>query len=120
VSPDSPCKRDAVKKYRTAKMAGQNVDTIEALEEILGSLRITKDNISNKSTKLVIPETDRMSAAPAPVVYNESIPIKTMVPDPGWFDGNRTKFEDWWREICLFLKSNRVVAADERITAILA
>ena len=30
------------------------------------------------------------------------------------------KFEDWWREICLFLKSNRVVAADKRITAVLA
>jgi len=43
-----------------------------------------------------------------------------MVPDPGWFDGDRTKFEDWWRGIHLFLKSNRVVAADERITAVLA
>jgi len=20
---------------------------------------------------------------------------KSMVPDPGWFDGNRIKFEDW-------------------------
>ena len=24
---------------------------------------------------------------------------KNMVPDPGWFDGDWTKFEDWWREI---------------------
>jgi len=30
------------------------------------------------------------------------------------------KFEDWWRGIYLFLKSNRVVAADKRITAVLA
>ena len=45
---------------------------------------------------------------------------KNMVPDLGWFDGNRTKFEDWWRGIHLFLKSNRVVAANERITAVLA
>jgi len=103
-------------------MAGQNVDAIEALEEILGSLRITKDNVLNRSTKPTTPETNRMLAAPAPapVVYNESVPTKTMVPDPGWFDGDRTKFEDWWREICLFLKSNRVVAANERITAVLA
>jgi len=124
VSLGSPCKRGAVKKYRTAKMAGQNVDAIKALEEILGSLRITKDNVSNRSTEPATPKTDRMSAAPAlvpaPVVYNESTPTKTMVPDLGWFDGDRTKFEDWWREICLFLKSNRVVAADERITAVLA
>ena len=43
-----------------------------------------------------------------------------MVLDPGWFDGNQMKFEDWQRRICLFLKSNRVVAADKRITAVLA
>ena len=29
------------------------------------------------------------------------------------------KFEDWWRGIYLFLKSNRVVAADEKIIAVL-
>ena len=22
--------------------------------------------------------------------------LKNMVPDPGWFDGNQSKFEDWW------------------------
>jgi len=109
-----------VKKHRTTKTAGQNVDAIEALEEILGSLRIIKDNVSNRSTEPVTSETDRMSTVPVLVVYNESIPTKTMVPDPGWFDGNRTKFEDWWRGICLFLKSNRVVAANKRITAVLA
>ena len=43
-----------------------------------------------------------------------------MVPDPGWFNGDRTKFKDWWRRICLFLKSNRVVAANKEITAVLA
>ena len=101
-------------------MAEQSIDAIEALEEILGSLRITEDNILNRSTKLATLETDKMSTAPAPAVYNENVPTKTMVPDPGWFDGDKTKFEDWWREIHLFLKSNRVVAADERITAVLA
>ena len=35
-----PCKSGAVKKHRTAKMAGQSVDAIEALEEILGSLSV--------------------------------------------------------------------------------
>jgi len=45
---------------------------------------------------------------------------KNMVPDPGWFDGNRSNFEDWWRGIRLFLKSNRVNGIDDRITAILA
>ena len=45
---------------------------------------------------------------------------KNMVPDLGWFDGDRSKFEDWWRGIRLFLKSNRVNGTDDRITAILA
>ena len=45
---------------------------------------------------------------------------KNIVPDPEWFDGNRTKLEDWWRKMRLFLKSNRVIETDNRITAILA
>ena len=45
---------------------------------------------------------------------------KDMIPDPGWFDGDRSKFEDWWRGIRLFLKSNRVNGTDDRITMILA
>ena len=46
--------------------------------------------------------------------------LKNMVPDPGWFNGNRSKFEDWWRGIRLFFKSNRVNGTDNRITVILA
>jgi len=76
-------------------MAGQSLDAIEALEEILGSLRITEDNMSNQSTEPVTPETEEMSTAPVTTVHNENIPTKSIVPDPGWFDGNRTKFEDW-------------------------
>jgi len=67
-----------------------------------------------------------MSVAPAPVPMEvigqengQAGLLKNMVPDPGWFDGDQTKFEDWWRKICLFLKSNRVVAADKRITVVL-
>jgi len=25
--------------------------------------------------------------------------LKNIVPDPGWFNRDRTKFEDWWRGI---------------------
>ena len=46
--------------------------------------------------------------------------FRSMVPDPGWFNGDWSKFEDWWREIRLFLKSNRVNETDDRITVILA
>ena len=64
------------------------------LEEILGSLRITEDNMSNQSTEPATPETEEMLTAPVPVVHNENILMKNMVPDPGWFDGDRTKFKD--------------------------
>ena len=64
-----------------------------------------------------------MSAAPETVANSGNGQIglpKSMVPDLGWFDGNQSKFEDWWRGIRLFLKSNKVIETDNRITAILA
>jgi len=69
--------------------------------------------------------TEGMSVAPALAAVADSENVQTglpknMVPDPGWFDGDQTKFKDWWREIQLFLKSNRVLETDNRITVILA
>ena len=59
--------------------------------------------------------TEEMSIAPAPaaVANSENVQaglLKNMVPDPGWFDGDRMKFKDWWKGIRLFLKSNRITA----------
>jgi len=64
---------------------------------------------------------DKISTAPVLVNQNnEQVRLlKNMVPNPKWFDRNRTKFEDWWRGIRLFLKSNQVMEIDNRITAIL-
>jgi len=65
----------------------------------------------------------KMSAVPAPATSNENVQVrmlKNMVLDPRWFDSDQTKFKDWWREIQLFLKSNRVMKTDDRITVILA
>ena len=63
-----------------------------------------------------------MLTAPAatPAVNKSAGMPKSMIPDPGWFDGDQTKFEDWWRRIRLFLKSNRVNRTNNRITVILA
>ena len=38
-----------------------------------------------------------------------------MIPDPGWFEGNRERFDDWWRSIKLFLKFNGVTDNDKKI-----
>ena len=71
-------------------------------------------------------QTDtEMSVAPVTMAaaVNENVQAglpKNMVLDPGWFDGDWSKFEDWWRGIRLFLKSNRVNGTDNKITAILA
>ena len=65
-----------------------------------------------------------MLTAPAPAVTvnkNRQVGMpKNMVLDPGWFDSDQMKFKDWWREIKLFLRSNRVMETNDRITAILA
>jgi len=66
-----------------------------------------------------------MSVTPEPIVVTsqENVQarlLKNMVLDPGWFNSDQTKFEDWWRGIRLFLKSNRVMETDNRIIAILA
>ena len=75
-------------------MVRQSTDAIKTLEEILGLLRITKDNVLNRSTEPATPETDKMSTEPVPVVYNKNVSTKNMIPDLGWFDGDRTKSKD--------------------------
>ena len=61
-----------------------------------------------------------IALAITPAVNESAEMPRSMVPDPGWFDSNQMKFEDWWREIRLFLKSNRVNETDNKIIAILA
>ena len=64
-----------------------------------------------------------MLTVPVLVVINKNVQTsipKSMVSDLEWFNGNQMKFEDWWRKIQLFLKSNRVIKTNNRITTILA
>ena len=97
-------------------MSSRRTNNIEALSERLGSLQINEEASNDKQT-----DTE-MSTAPAvtPAVNKLAGMPRSMVPDPGWFDGDRMKFEDWWRGIRFFLKSNRVNRTDDRITVILA
>jgi len=87
------------------------------LSEQLGSLQINEKASTNDEQM-----NTEMSTAPAvtPAVNELAGIPRSMVPDPEWFNGDQTKFEDWWREIRLFLKSNKVNGTDNRITAILA
>ena len=64
-----------------------------------------------------------VASAPVAVINNKNVQAempKNMVLDSGWFNRDQMKFEDWWRGIRLFLKSNRIMETNNRITAILA
>ena len=63
-------------------MAEQRTDTIEAVEEILGSLRIIENNKSNQSIEPAIPEMEEMLTVSVLVIHNENRPTKNIVPDP--------------------------------------
>ena len=46
--------------------------------------------------------------------------LKNMVPNPSQFNSDQTKFKDQQREIQLFLKNNRAIVIDNKITEVLA
>jgi len=102
-------------------MSSRRTNDIEALSERLGSLQINEEASMSKYEQT---DTEMLVAqATAAIAVSENVQAglpKNMVLDPGWFDGDRSKFEDWWRGIRLFLKSNRVNGTDDRITVILA
>jgi len=103
-------------------MSSRRTNDIEALSERLGSLQINEEASTSEYKQT---DTEMLVAQPASaaIAISENVQVglpKNMVPDPGWFDGDRSKFEDWWRGIRLFLKSNRVNGTDDRITVILA
>ena len=81
-------------------------------------MRITKEDTSEETTEYIYNMSTELALV---TVQNKQAGLpKSIVLNLGWFDRNRTKFEDWWREIQLFLKNNRVNRTDNRITAILA
>ena len=62
----------------------QKITGIEALEEILGSLRITEDYVSDRS-RIIEPALKEMSIVPIPAVYNkivQAVMLKSIVSDP--------------------------------------
>ena len=100
-------------------MSLYRMNNIETLFERLESLQIM--NKTSSKTNEWIDKEMSMEIAPAMTNNNvQAVMPKSMISDPGWFDRDWTKFEDWWREIQLFLKSNRVLETNDKITVILA
>jgi len=74
-------------------MSSRQIDNIKVLSERLRSLQIMNE-VSEETYKWSDKE---MSIALAPVIINDNtqaVMPKSMVPDPGWFNRNWTKFED--------------------------
>ena len=78
------------------KTSSRRMNDIDVLSEQLGSLQIT-----NKTLDKITEQSDEaISVAPVPVTMNtnkQAFMPKNMVPDPGWFNGNKMKFKDQWR-----------------------
>ena len=100
-------------------MSSRRIDNIEILSEQLESLQIM-----NKASEEYKWSDIEMLTTPAPAsminMNKQAIISKSMVLDSEWFNRDQMKFKDWWRGIQLYLKSNRVIETDNRITAILA
>ena len=72
-------------------MSSIRTNDIEALSELLGSLQINKEASTNNEQM----DTEMSTALTAIPAVNKSAGMpRSMVPDPGWFDGDRMKFED--------------------------
>jgi len=78
---------------RRTKISSRQTNNIEILSERLGFLQIM-----NKALKETSEQSDEeISVVLAPVMMNnniQAIMLKSMVPDPEWFDRDQTKFED--------------------------
>jgi len=74
-------------------MSSKRMDDIEALSERLGFLQTT----NKASEKYRQSDIEMLTVpVPAPMTNNkQATMLKNIVPDSGWFDVDRIKFEDW-------------------------
>ena len=75
-------------------MSLQRTDNIKVLSEKLGFLKIT----NKASSEMNEWSDEEISVALASATINNNVQAvtpKSMVSDPGWFDRDWTKFEDW-------------------------
>ena len=68
--------------------------------------------ITNEALRRTIEYTNKILTVLVPIQENngQARVLKNIVLNPGWFDEDRTKFKNWWKEMRLFLKSNRIIA----------
>ncbi|XP_006455532.1 hypothetical protein AGABI2DRAFT_121448 [Agaricus bisporus var. bisporus H97] len=62
-------------------------------------------------------DNDNMSNDAAVTVSTQTDVLKSLIPNPKDFGGNREQFSEWWRSMTLFLKYNKVTDTDQKIIA---
>ncbi|XP_006455379.1 hypothetical protein AGABI2DRAFT_121298 [Agaricus bisporus var. bisporus H97] len=60
---------------------------------------------------------DNMSNDTAVTVNEQTDVLKSLIPNPKDFGGDREQFSEWWRSMTLFLKYNKVTDTDQKIIA---
>ncbi|KXN84186.1 Gag-Pol polyprotein, partial [Leucoagaricus sp. SymC.cos] len=45
---------------------------------------------------------------------------KSYIPELGYFDGSRTKWEDWWRSMLFYIAGNDITEEQVRVTSVLS
>jgi hypothetical protein len=82
---------------------------------------ITSDKEESDDNMSQTGATPATTVAPTTVVTGGPTPsMKNMVRDPGAFSGKRSDFEDWWRTIKLYMRFNRVTAAEEKAIVVIS
>ncbi|EKM73947.1 hypothetical protein AGABI1DRAFT_95973 [Agaricus bisporus var. burnettii JB137-S8] len=62
-------------------------------------------------------DNDNMSNDAAVTVSAQTDALKSLIPNPKDFGGNREQFSEWWRSMTLFLKYNKITDTDQKIIA---
>jgi len=87
--------RDMCSTNYEDKTGSRRANDIEALSEQLGSLQINEETSTEEhertDTEISVAPTTAAAAASENVQAGSP---KSMVPDPRWFDGDQSKFED--------------------------
>jgi DNA-binding beta-propeller fold protein YncE len=86
----------------------------------LGEETESEEETESDNTKMSVNQGTGQAAGSQVLVPTNGQMGKSLVPDPGFLDGEQKRFSDWWRGMKLFLKFNKVDSPDMKITAIIS
>ena len=91
--------------------AHRNEPIVDELAEALRNFNF-EDEPDMPAHKAARTEESEEVKTPTPTITSL---VKNAIPDPGYFEGNRNKFNDWWRGMTLWMKFNQFEEATAKI-----